>query len=378
MSLTSVLERYEAECKSQAVKENDALKVVLEKHSLATSSEVCLRGNLPALRKSRLTDGDVNALLTGILACPVSHLNLSYNHITDDGAKHIASYLKQCFTVEHLDISYNDIRERGIEEIADALQLNFNLKSLNVSGNKFGNKGGLHIPGMLQVNTTLEYIDVADADLSAESVIAFATVLNQNGTVKYLNLNRPLIYSRQEETTVHIAKMLKVNTGLQEIHLQKHGIRDFGAEWLHDTLKHNLTLTHLDLSRNRIGRDGAAHLACLLTQDTRLTHLDLSYNRIEDDGAIAISNALTHYNRNLKMLAIRGNEIGGLGLCAIAKAIKANPTLTQIYIWGNTMDEKTCKEFSSLTSGIDPRINPADTDIQAYVVDGVTYLAQVT
>ena len=52
---------------------------------------------------------------------------------------------------------------------------------------------------------------------------------------------------------------------------------------------------------NRIGRDGAAHLACLLTQDTRLTHLDLSYNRIEDDGAIAISNALTHYNRNLKM-----------------------------------------------------------------------------
>ena len=41
-------------------------------------------------------------------------------------------------------------------------------------------------------------------------MIAFATVLNQNGTVKYLNLNRPLIYSRQEETTVHIAKMLKV------------------------------------------------------------------------------------------------------------------------------------------------------------------------
>jgi Ran GTPase-activating protein (RanGAP) involved in mRNA processing and transport len=62
-----------------------------------------------------------------------------------------------------------------------------------------------------------------------------------------------------------------------------------------------MTLKHLDLSCNRIGRDGAGHVARLLTLDTHLTHLDLSYNRIEDEGVISISNALTHYNRNLKM-----------------------------------------------------------------------------
>jgi Ran GTPase-activating protein (RanGAP) involved in mRNA processing and transport len=139
-----------------------------------------------------------------------------------------------------------------------------------------------------------------------------------------------------------------------------------------------MTLKHLDLSCNRIGRDGAGHVARLLTLDTHLTHLDLSYNRIEDEGVISISNALTHYNRNLKMLAICGNTISGRGLCALAKAIQANLALTHVYIWGNEMDEETCKAFSSLVSGIDPRILPANTDVQPYVVDGKTYLAKLT
>ena len=43
-----------------------------------------------------------------------------------------------------------------------------------------------------------------------ESVIALATVLNQNTTLKALNVNRPLLFSHQEETTVHYARMLKV------------------------------------------------------------------------------------------------------------------------------------------------------------------------
>lgn len=96
-----------------------------------------------------------------------------------------------------------------MQAIAAALQLNSTLKSLNLAGNKFANKGGMYMASMLQVNTTLEHINLADTDLGAESVIAFATVLNQNSTVTYLNINRPLIQSRQEETTIHIAKMLK-------------------------------------------------------------------------------------------------------------------------------------------------------------------------
>ena len=53
----------------------------------------------------------------------------------------------------------------------------------------------------------------------------------------------------QEEPTVHMAKMLKVNVRLREIHLAHYDMRDFGAERLTENLMDNLTLTHLDLKR---------------------------------------------------------------------------------------------------------------------------------
>ena len=45
---------------------------------------------------------------------------------------------------------------------------------------------------------------------TTESVIALATVLNNNKTLKALNVNRPILFSEQEECIVHFAKMLKV------------------------------------------------------------------------------------------------------------------------------------------------------------------------
>ena len=51
--------------------------------------------------------------------------------------------------------------------------------------------------GMLQVNATLEDVNLANTDLGTDSVIAMSTVLHQNSTVRYLNMNRPLLHSKQ-------------------------------------------------------------------------------------------------------------------------------------------------------------------------------------
>jgi hypothetical protein len=54
----------------------------------------------------------------------------------------------------------------------------------------------------------------------------------------------------QEETTVHLARMLKTNRSLLHLSLQKHGIREKGCMWLADALREHPTLTSLDLSRH--------------------------------------------------------------------------------------------------------------------------------
>ena len=62
----------------------------------------------------------------------------------------------------------------------------------------------------LQTNSRLQLLDLGDTDLKTESVIALATVLNHNPSLLCLNVNNPLLFSQEEETTVHLANMLKV------------------------------------------------------------------------------------------------------------------------------------------------------------------------
>lgn len=81
-----------------------------------------------------------------------------------------------------------------------------------------------------------------------DSLIALATVLNHNSSLVDLNVSRPILFSQQEETTVHFAGMLKVNHGLRNLHLAKHDTKDFGAARIAENLWNNLTLTYLDLS----------------------------------------------------------------------------------------------------------------------------------
>ncbi|XP_031562259.1 leucine-rich repeat-containing protein 34-like [Actinia tenebrosa] len=328
--------------------------------------------------RKRLVDEDVDILYKTLKPNTfVVLLDLGYNNIGDKGAMILDQLLQETLVLQTLVLSYNDIGPEGGEAIAKGLQVNETLRELKLNGNKIGNKGGMAIAGTLQVNTVLEELDISEVDLKTESVIAMATVLNYNNTLKVLVMNRPLLFSHQEETTVHIARMLKVNIRLKEIHLTHYDIRDFGAERIKENLYENLTLTHLNLSSNNITRDGAKQLAILLKKNTPLEVLNLAYNRIEDDGAVAIAEALASYNTNLTTLVVCSNNIASQGLCAIAKAMKLNISLRGVYIWGNNLEEPACRAFQDLISGSVPRMEPNETDVQPYVVDGVVYLSHL-
>lgn len=43
------------------------------------------------------------------------------------------------------------------------------------------------------------------------SAIAFATVLRTNKSIDYFNMDRLILFTRQEEQTVHICEMLRVS-----------------------------------------------------------------------------------------------------------------------------------------------------------------------
>jgi len=386
--INTTISDYQTACKAASHDPSNLIMTVLNKEKelvqgrteAGVQPAICMKlylaGNNKLIQAGRLGDNDMEVLYKTLANnLYVTSLDLRYNAITDAGIEHVAKLIKETATLKELNLMNNDFEELGAHHLAQALLNNETIVSLKVNGNKFGNKGGMEFAGMLQVNTTLEHLDLGESDLTTESLIAIATVLNYNTTLKYLNVNRPILFSHQEETTVHFAKMLKENRGLKELHLMKCDIRDFGMTRLSENLICNFTLTYLNLSCNRITRDGMKELAKCLKQNTPLEVLDLGFNRIEDDGAIYLADALATYNTTLKSLCITSNQIKGKGLCAIARCLQMNSSLDSIYIWGNVLEESACRAFAQLIET--GRIEPKDTDVESYVVDGVIYLSEL-
>ncbi|NXG74484.1 LRC34 protein, partial [Baryphthengus martii] len=325
----------------------------------------------------RVTDDDLQVLASVLLnTVSVTGLDLRYNVLTDAGAKHVAAFLKENSSLRYLNLMFNNIGRNGAELIARALHRNETLVCLRMTGNKIGNKGGMFFASMLQINSTLEKLDLGDCDMGTRCLIAIATALTQNKSLKAINLNRPLLYSQEEETTVHVALMLKKNSSLVELHLCKHEMKNFGVERLCEALYENSSLRYLDLGCNKISCDGVKFLGELLKRNQTLEILDLTANRIEDDGALYLSEALALYNRTLQALSVVSNSISGKGLVALSDAMKANTELSYIYIWGNKYDEASCMAFSELIQT--GRLKPNCTDVEPYEVDGHIHLAELS
>ncbi|XP_065114469.1 leucine-rich repeat-containing protein 34 isoform X1 [Paramisgurnus dabryanus] len=369
--------RYLSACEEiQRLPNECILKVLADGTNSRVSLE--LAGSNDRLKhKEKLTDDDVRVLsktLGGSSA--IKGLDLRYNCITDKGAVYLANIIQESESLQFLDLMCNDIEAEGAEMIAKSLHQNKSLRTLRMTGNKIGNKGAMQLAAMLQINSTLVELDVSDCDLTTQSVIAFAIVLSNNRRIRAINISRPLLFSLQEETTVHMAKMLVVNKTLRELHVGKHGMTDTGVERLCEALKMNFSLRYLDLRCNRIARDGAKCLSEVLKQNSTLEIVDLSSNRIEDAGAVYLSEAIKLPHSKLRALSITSNNIGTAGLMSLYRAIRVNSSLTHVYIWGNNLEEPVCVAFSQLISS--GRLLDGHTDVSPYEVDGHVFLAETS
>ncbi|XP_027503169.1 leucine-rich repeat-containing protein 34 isoform X3 [Corapipo altera] len=342
---------YVQACQKSGQPENPFVAHVLQeadkKDEIRCTKGITLKiaGNNHPVPVQKVTDDDLG-VLTSVLrhAAFVKGLDLAYNVLTDAGAKTMATFLQENSSLQYLNLMFNDVGTSGAELIAGALHRNRSLVHMRMTGNKIGNQGGMFFASMLQSNSTLQKLDLGDCDL--------------------------------EETTVHIAKMLKGNSSLVELHLSKHEMKNFGVERLCEALYENSSLRYLDLSCNKITSDGVKFLGELLKRNQSLVILDLNANRIEDVGATYLSEALSVHNRTLQALSVVSCSISGKGLTALSNAIKANMILSYIYIWGNTFDEEACMSFSELIQM--GRLNPNCTDVAPYEVDGQAQLAELS
>ncbi|CAF1648267.1 unnamed protein product, partial [Didymodactylos carnosus] len=126
------------------------------------------------------------------------------------------------------------------------------LTSISLADNSIGEGGGMAFAEMLQVNVTLEHLNLSNSDLETDSLIALLTILRYNPSLKSIDISRPIPLFHHtnwmDDVAIHIAQMLEKNDVLQELHLQKFEIRDYGFQWICEKMQHNHSLVYLDLS----------------------------------------------------------------------------------------------------------------------------------
>lgn len=382
----SLLQAYVSAKQSSGGKVNHLVERCLTESMLAGRDTFYINapGKHPLVFANRLGDDDMR--IFSDCFSPAAHflqsLDLSYNLVTDDGIDILCNGLlgRKSLSLQHLVLRANSIGPRGCDKICQTLRQVPSLLALDISQNPLLRVGGLMLVEFLQSSEQLLELQLADTEIDIDVLVAFSAVLlTASSRLKVCNLENPRIQTLQEDHTIHLGRMLRVDTHISDIYLGKHRMRDDGVRQLVSFLLENKTLRVLDLRCNDLGAEGAEHLGTLLRTDCQLVQLNLSGNRIGEngnvDGARAIAQALTS-NRMLKHLDLNNNGLSGEALQLLGTAVDQNSTLQSLALFHSNWDQLSSYKFYQILNDR-ARILPLRADFVTSEVDLVIDICKV-
>ena len=183
-----------------------------------------------------------------------------------------------------LDLSQNKLGDRGAHVVGEVLSsADCSLQVLDLSNNKIGYSGAYHLADAFIKghNKSLKILNLMDNNIETEGAESFGVVLKFNHSLQEINLSRNSIGDRGVRL---IAQGLveSDDTTLKRLDISWNGIKDTGAGFLADMLRHNSVLTHLNLKCNFICDGGMKDLADSLKSDMALEELNLIGNQMRD------------------------------------------------------------------------------------------------
>lgn len=191
--------------------------------------------------------------------------------------------------LQELDLSYNGISDKGAKDLADALTVNTKLRKLSLRGNVIGEVGAKalveafvgHSYGYNSRGIILPTLDLGENhDIGNDGALAIAGTLKTNIKLEDLGLSHCIIGDVGAKA---LGEALKVNTGLRNVNLSGNKITAVGAMAMAEALKDNTGLRNVNLAGNNITAVGAVALAVALKENAGLRSLQLDDNNI--DGA---------------------------------------------------------------------------------------------
>ena len=171
---------------------------------------------------SELSKYPVGGLHTTVGVSRKVKLNISGN--SEQGAKHIASYLKQSLAIIS-DLTITDYGGDGMLHVIEALQTNSSLTELHLINSiipKLAEQTSSVFSKMLQINKSLKLLEVSENGVCMHLAPVFCSIivgLQHNNTLVNMSLSVDSITAADQDTDRSLTKMLQVNKSLTCLHL---------------------------------------------------------------------------------------------------------------------------------------------------------------
>ncbi|KAH3764809.1 leucine-rich repeat protein [Pelomyxa schiedti] len=293
------------------------------------------------------------------LAC----LDLSGEHIGDEGARLLAAVLSTNKSIKTLDLSDNEIGPDGAKLLSEAIALNSTLTYLCFARNHIGPAGAKFLSETLQCPRQV-------SNLATFSGVGPPAQPQDEPSLSLLLLNLD-DNNLGPEGTRHIAEALKVNRSLDTLSLASNRIGAQGTRFIFDGLAANKYLSRLNLSDNGIGPDGALFICAgvqlnkslivLHIQGTQLRYPNLTKeeNELGPDGVRDFAQSFR--SKTLTELNLSSNKIGPYGAKFVCQLIRTNNSLRSLELKNNMFGPEGS---SFLTEGISSTKSLTHLDLQ--------------
>ncbi|KAF9994709.1 RNA-DNA hybrid ribonuclease [Entomortierella chlamydospora] len=243
-------------------KNSSLVELDLSENRLGPKSVHSLQQTMVRLQKSKV--------------CNIRRLNLSNNKINDVGCISIAKIILGT-SLTHLDLSFNNISDWGASTILAAFESNdLSLKNINLEANPLSFAGGVDICKILALpQSRITHLDLRGAKVTDVGIPYLAEALKSH-QCPIVSLN---LYDCQLTDTgiLKLAIKLSVNKSLRVLGLGSNCIGDMGILALSQGLHLNSHLEELDLGENDIAlsRAGLEALISAMRTNTSLVYLNV-------------------------------------------------------------------------------------------------------
>ncbi|KAL7579831.1 hypothetical protein ACA910_004845 [Epithemia clementina (nom. ined.)] len=263
-------------------------------------------------------------------------LTVSFFSIVDDGASTMAKALRTNSNIQKLQV--RDIRnQREINLFFKDLDGNRDLHELSMRHTRICPKSVGSVGRFLRNHPRLEEVRLVDTQLVDLAFSDLCCELKGSSVLKCLYLvNNELQPKEIQSLAIFLSDIV---VSLQELHLCENDVNDEDVLVLAEQLSKSDTIHLLDFRSNRISVLGAASIQGILISNVNLTSLCLANNELGNMGVAALARGLHYTGCRLQILNVAGNGCDSKSADSIASMLKHNKSMIELNLSFNDLGD---------------------------------------